>query len=260
MSFDVGYEGSSGRDSTGLGNAWGTRGGSLIRRIFNAVVPVTVVERHYGDLDGSLSSLTAGTPGALGFRPAVEFFSASRDWELHAVNVFYPLMFDAGLTGGSTNYRMLVHIFTAFAGYNPVEFNPTIIFGPVLVTNPSFNQGTVRGQGGVNPVNNPLGQGWTLSDNVHRVGTQGTGPVLASVLNDSALREYITGPDLRNAAWDKKLVQSITFRRPLRILRNRRLTIALHAQDPIFSYNPIHNLVASILYTELPNPRQSYRT
>jgi len=259
VSVGIGYEGSSGRDTAGLGNAWGTRGGSFLRSIFNAVIPVTVVERWYGKLDGSLFGLTGGTDGFLGFRPSVEFFSESRDWELHSINVSYPVMGTIGATAGPTEYRIITTLFTAFAGFNPIEFNPTILFGPQLITNDTFNQGTVRAQGGVAPVNNPLGFGYVLSDSTTRVGIFGS--TLAPQKSDSWARSYTnSGGDNRPIALDKKLMNTIYFHRPLRILRGRRITVQLQGADDTFSYVPDHTLQVSITYTELPNPRGSFTT
>ncbi len=260
MSAGFEYESSSGRDTAGLGNAWGTRGGSLLRGIFNAVIPVTIVERWYGKLDGSLFAQTAGTPGSLGFRPAVEFFSQNRDWELHAINISYPVMADVGLTAGPPEYRIITNLFTAFAGFNPIEFNPTVLFGPQLITNDTFNQGTVRGQGGVAPVDNPLGFGLVLADVTTRVGVRGSFGAVPQK-SDSYGRSYVDGAAVdQPIASDKKLQNQITFRRPMRILRGRRITVQLNGADNTFSYDPLHSLQVSILYTELPNPRGSFST
>lgn len=251
MSSGIGYEDSAGRDTAGLGNAWGSRGGSLLRRIFNAVIPVTVVERWYGELDGSLSGLTAGTAGALGFRPAVEFFSPTRDWELHSVQVAYPVMEDVGGTGGPEWYRIVCHMFTAFAGYDPIQFNPTILFGPQLITNTTFNQGTVRGQGGVNPANYPLGIGWPISEASHRVGMFGTNQI--DITGDALSQVWQGVTDFFPIGYDKKLVNCVHFRRPLRIKRNRRLSFQLIGETDTFAYFPLHKLVVAILYNELEN-------
>jgi len=255
----AGYEGSAGRDTTGLGNAWGTRGGSFIRSILNAVIPVTVVERWYGELEGSLFGLSAGTVGSFGLRPAVEFFSAFADWELHAINCNYPIMGTVGATGGPTEYRVATTLFTPVGSFNPTQFSPVGPFGPQLVTNANFDQGTVRGFAGVNPLNNPFGLGWVLADVVTRVGTLGSG--IVDNVSDSYGREYVASGGQRTAiATDKKLQNHTWFHRPLRIKRGRRITVQLQALDATLQYTPDHSLSVSILYTELPNPRGSFRT
>jgi len=163
--------------------------------------------------------------------------------------------------GGQTNYRIVCTMFTAFEGYNPIEFNPTILFGPQLITNDTFNQGSVRSQGGVNPLNNPLGFGWVLSDLTTRVGARGTAGGIVPNNQDSAGRSYIDS--LMNdqpVSFDKKLMNSIHFRRPLRVPRGRRITVQLQAIDATFFYTPVHTLEVSILYNELPNPRGSFMT
>ncbi len=253
-----GAEGTSGRDTTGLSNAWGTRGSSLIRSILNYVVPVTVVERWYDDLTGSLFGQTANAPGANTQRPSVEFFSASRDWELHAVNAWYPIK-AVEFGANPTEYQITLHLFTAFGGYNPIEFVPTALTGPQLILNQSFNQGTVRGQGGSNAVNAPFGAGWILANEVHRTRVHGTGTV--SQLSDSWGRGYVSGGGVeREIATDKKLQNHTWFQRPIRVLRNRRITFQLIGTNDVFVGTPITFLTVSILYSELPNPRESYRT
>lgn len=262
MSAGVGYESSAGRDTSGLGNAWGTRGGSFIRSILNACIPVSIIERWYGELDGSLFGGTAGTLGGIGFRPAVEYWSDTRDWELHSLQVIYPQMLNTGGTGGPFLYRVNATLYTAHSGFNPVEFNPTAIFGPQLVTNTNFDQGTVRSQAGLSPINNPFGQGWVMSSVRLRVGL--TGANVEDDISDAPQLDWQTaaGPPITYSAYgvDKKLQNSIWFHRPLRIRRGRRITIQLQMLDATSFYNPPHSLVVSALYSELPNPRGSYMT
>jgi len=256
----VGYEASAGRDTGGLSNAWGgLGGGSFIRRIFNAVVPVTIVERWYGELDGSLFGLTTGTAGFVGFRPSVEFFSDSRDWEMHSINVSWPVMANVGATAGALRYRIVCHMFSASGGYNPIQFNQVGPFGPQLVTNANFDQGTVRSLAGVSPTNSPFGQGYTMADFTMRVGMRGT--LTEDQVSDAFSDEYIDGAMVdREIGFDKKMQNTIFFQRPLRVKRGRRITVQLFGSDDTFFYNPAHSLFASIVYTELPNPRQNYRT
>lgn len=254
----LGAEGTSGRDTTGLSNAWGTRGGSLIRSILNYVVPVTVVERWYGDIEGSLFGQSAGTDGLNTQRPAVEFFSASRDWELHAINAWYPIK-AIEFGANPTEYQVTLHLFTAFAPYNPIESLPTALTGPQLILNQGFNQGTVRGQGGTNALNAPFGAGWILSNAVHRTRILGSATV--SQLSDSFGRSYTdSGNNNRAIAVDKKLQNHTWFHRPIRVLRNRRITIQLIGGNDAFVGTPVTFLTVSILYSELSNPRNSYRT
>jgi len=220
------------------------------------VLPVTVVERWYDDHTGSLFGQTANTAGLDGQRPSVEFFSARRDWELHAVDAWYPIKATPFLAN-PTEYQITLHMFTAFSGYDPIAFNPTILFGPHLITNQLFNQGTVRGQGGTNPTNNPLGTGYILSNNTHRTGMFGSGTV--SQVSDQGGRSYLSGGGTeRPIAWAKHI--RFQFQRPLRILRNRRLTLQLIGANTTFFGTPTTFLTASILYSELPNPRESYLT
>jgi len=255
----AGFEGAAGRDTTGLGNAWGTRGGSFIQRILNAVIPVTVVERWYGELEGSIFGLTSGTAGSFGLRPAVRFVSDFADWELHAINVAYPIMATVGATGGPSEYRIATTMFSPVGGFDPTQFSPVGPFGPQLVTNANFDQGSVRGFAGVNPLNNPFGFGFLMADVVTRVGIFGSG--IVDNVSDSYGREYTSSGGTRTTlSSDKKLQNHITFRRPLRVKRGRSIAIQLQAEDATLQYVPNHSLNVSILYTELPNPRGSFRT
>lgn len=254
----TGFEGSAGRDSTGLGNAWGTHGGSFIRSIFNAVLPVSVVERWYGEIEGSLFGLTAGVGGLVGHRPSVEFFSERVDWELHKINVWYPTQNAIG-GGGPLEYRVVTSLFTAPGNFNPIAVAPTAEFGPQLVTNTTFTQGAVRGQGGHSLLNNPNGLGYTLSDAVTRVGVRGSFTI--DNVSDVMGRSYVDSTmNDQPIAWDKHLENQINFDRPLRIKRGRRLTIQLQMETLTTLYSPGFPLQVSILYNELPNPRGSYMT
>jgi len=202
--------------------------------------------------------MSAGAPGANTQRPAVEFFSPTRDWELHAVNCYYPIK-AVEFGANPTEYQVTLHMFTAAGAYNPIEFLPTALFGPALILNQSFNQGSVRGQGGSNAVNNPLGAGWILANEVHRTGVFGSGTV--NQISDSWGRSYVSGGGVeRPIAVDKRLQNETYFHRPVRVLRNRRIGFQLTGTNDAFVGTPITSLTVSILYSELPNPRESYRT
>lgn len=254
-----GFEAAAGRNTIPLGNSWGTTRFSL-RWLFNAVIPVSIVERWYGDLDGSLFGLTTGTGGTIGERPAVEFVSFERDWQLHALNFTYPVMETTGATGGSTWYRITANLFTPAGGFDAVQNNTVGPFGPQLVTVPGGDQGTVRGFGGTNPVNHPQGEGWIVANDSLRVDLFGT--TVANQISDAAGRGYLGGgsPLIRPFHWDKKSMNQITFPRPIRILRGRQLVLQLEMADDTASYVPNHSLLCSIMYSELPNPSGSFQT
>jgi hypothetical protein len=96
-----------------------------------------------------------------------------------------------------------------------------------------------------------------IGNNVTRVGQRGVS--LVENISDAHSRSYSSGGVDRPIGYDKKMV-NFWFHRPLRVYRNRRITIQLVGLDNTFSYQPLHKLTVSILYTELPNPRNSYRT
>lgn len=252
------FVGSSGRDTTGLANAWGSHGGSLIRSVFNAVLPVSVVERWFGEIEGSLFGLTVGVGHLAGHRPSVELFSDRVDWELHSLNIWYPQQ-AVPAPGGPTEFRVVTSLFTAPGNYNPIAINPTAEFGPQLVTNVSFTQGSVRGQGGHSTVNSPNGLGYTLSDWTSVFGTLGSGTI--DNVSDQMGREYLNVLSQRRPVqWQKHLENYIYFHRPLRIRRGRRLTIQLQMENFTTNSTPGFPLQVSAMYNELPNPRGSYLT
>lgn len=222
------------------------------------MVPVSVVERWRGELGGSLYGISAATNGRLGFRPACEFFSIRSDWELRALNISFPTMATVGLTAGPDWYQIFCHLFTPFGGYVPTETDTVGFFGPQLITSTPFTQGTVRGQAGVNAVNAPFGIGWCLSANSQRVGQQGSGIVDQD--GDATHRSYLEGGLRLPLGEDKKLQNTITFDPPIRVRRNRIITVQLIGADATFSYNPLHSLLVCALYNEMPNPRGSFQT
>lgn len=249
----------AGRDTTGLGNAWGSHGGSLIRTILNAVIPVTIVERWYGEAEGSLFGITAGVGHLAGHRPSIEFFSDRVDWELHSLNIWYPQQAVKAPGPSPTEFRVVTSLFTAPGNYNPIEVAPTAEFGPQLVTNTSFTQGAVRGQGGHNAFNSPNGLGYTLSDWTSVYGVLGSGTI--DNVSDQMEREYLNVlSERRMVGWQKHLENYIHFPRPIRMRRGRRLTIQLQMENFTTNGTPGFPLQVSALYSELPNPRGEYLT
>lgn len=247
------------RDTSRLGNAWGTIRGQVIRSILNFVVPVSIVERLYDDTTGSLFALTADAPGLLLHRPAVVFLSAAEDWELHALNVFYQVEEDVPGWPARPLNEVTVHLFSPdIPGviYDPIVVAPTVLFGPQLVTSAFFQQGGVRGQGGHNLLNYPFGLGWMLTRNTHRGMAGNIGPTQGDAPVGSF---FLGGGEILTSGWDKKMVNQIKFERPLRVLRGRRLCVQLTGFDAWFAAFA-QNLTASILYSHLPNLRDEFRT
>lgn len=223
------------------------------------MLPVSVVERWYGEVEGSLFGLSAGVGALIAHRPSLQFFSDRVDWELHAINVWYPAQLVAA-PGSPLEYRIVTSLFTAPPNFNPIAVAPTVEFGPQLVTNTTFTQGAVRGQGGHSLINSPNGLGFTLCDQVSRVGVRGSGTI--HNVSDVMGRSYVdSASNDQPIAWDKHLENQIWFHRPLRMKRGRRLTIQLQMETLTTTFvNPGWPLQASILYNELPNPRGSYLT
>jgi hypothetical protein len=81
------------------------------------------------------------------------------------------------------------------------------------------------------------------------------------VFDDSLGTAYIFASGVAQIEWDKKLI-NVKFDPPLRIRRHRVIDIQLTGRDATFSniYHPNLSIHASILYTEMPNPRGEYET
>jgi len=125
----AGFEGVSGRSSTLLANRWGTRGGNLLGRIANFVIPTQPLPTWYDDDEGSLYGLTGGTEGAFDQIPAIAFFSDPApgqlpdDWQLHEISVWFPLMDTVPVLEplAGNRYQMTCHMFTV---------PPQLAYGP----------------------------------------------------------------------------------------------------------------------------------
>jgi hypothetical protein len=240
-----------------MGAEWGIQRGTLLERIFNAVIPVSIVSRYRGEKEGSLFGLTASHPGNLGLRPAVEFFSLETDWLLHAVNVSFPVMHDVGSTGGDPYYWIGVHLFTPQV--NVIHYDVIGPWRPQLVTNTVGSQGSVVAESGCSTVNNPNGPGLMLFSGVLRVDlwAANLGQDIDSVFTgfrDSADTQWL------QFGFDKKLMPMIRFDPPFRIRRHRVIDVQIVGEDATFFYRPNHAISVGILYSELPNPREQFFT
>lgn len=123
---------------------FGTTSGS-IRGVFNAIIPVAVVERYRDDTEGSLFALTMVNITAPFQFPAFAAGSPVDDWELLGVN----LGFFAPLAGSSAYFGL--NVYTPDATYVPVQtVNPVGFWQPGLNTDWSFTLGSVTGVAGSN--------------------------------------------------------------------------------------------------------------
>jgi len=251
----IGYVQISGGEQEALGRNWGIPRGTLIRRIFNAVTPVAVVSRFRGELEGSLTGLTAFIDdGPFDHRPACEFFSSSREWNLHRLNVWY----STGLTPGGgvdPRYDSFCSLFTPPASYNPVEVFSSPVLFPALITNPKGDLGTVRGQTGWNPIGNPTGSGFLL-----HIGQQ-VGGVYSALGPTRDFSDDYTSTETNvgvTSGQQKHMENVIHFDPPLRMPKFRTLDVQVAGPDVTFSPTFGGILMgASILYTEIAAPGEA---
>lgn len=122
---------------------YGTVRGSM-RGVFNAVLPVAVVDRYRDDSEGSLFGMTMFCTAPQPTYPAFAVGSVTDDWELLAANfsVYLPAM----------NTRFFTfNVYTPDSTYIPVETpNPAGLWLPGLNTDWSFTLGSLTGVGGYN--------------------------------------------------------------------------------------------------------------
>ncbi len=119
-----------------------------LRAMWNAILPVVVVDRYRDDDEGSIYGLTVFTGGNPTEFPSAAFGSGVNDWELLGIHagIFFPV-------GASGFANLRAHLFTPILPYNPVvNLNPVGFFSNQLLTNRDFTFGTVQGVGGTNPV------------------------------------------------------------------------------------------------------------
>jgi hypothetical protein len=263
---DAGYAGIAGGELVGLGDSVGIDRGPLLGRILDSIIPVSIASKFYGEKAGSQFGITAAAPLDNHDRPCVEFFSIETDWAINRVNAWWPRQ---RTTDNPQNeawwwYDIGLHMFTPDQSYNPIENHPTGVFRPNLVTNTPGNVGSVLGEGGGNSNTYPRGVGYILHWGSERCGLQDDSPSGIGTSNDSHDVPYQhqgTGQMLQFGQ-DKKCQNMIfDFDPPIRILRHRTIDFALFGPDWTFDeFNPGFDLVVSLMYTELPNPRGAYKT
>lgn len=262
------YTGITGPELVGLGDSVGIDRGPLLKRILDSIIPVAITQKFYGEKEGSQYGLTAAAPLDDHDRPCVEFWSLESDWAINRINAWWPIAratnvfptIEAGWW-----YDLGFHMFTPDASYNPVENHPTGIFRPNLITNTPGEVGSVVAQGGGATAAYPRGVGYILHFGRERAGTwTSSGSAGGMPMNDSAMHPYYNYDDakLRDTAQDKKCQNMIfNFDPPIRIRRHRVIDFALFGPDLTFlNMKDGFDLIVSIMYTELPNPRKSYFT
>lgn len=262
MSTDpgLGYEQIVGAETQGIGAAWGTPRGSLLRRIFNAVLPVAVVSEFRGESEGSVFGITAGSQyGSNGHRPAVEFFNTHFDWQIHEASLWFTVPQEFGGYPAVDDYQLcFAHMFTPLAAYNPIEFNTSGYWFPALVTNRAFSQGGLAAQFGTNPIGYPFGFGYFLHMGDHPQQTHASRNSANNVIsNDSIGSPVHPGGDKLDSSWDKKCVNR-KFDPPIRMRRHHVIDFQIAGNDRYFEGSPSIGMWVSLLYTELPNPRGEY--
>lgn len=139
---------------------WGSKGN--FRSIWDTVLPVAVVDRFYGDEEGSYQGLTAfvdtqGTTTDFPNQfPAIIIGSIEPDIDLliHRMAVWIGFSIrGSGPTTPAGGIQSNVFIYTPTGGYDPVlNLAPLAFFDSALITPPSFTRGATVALGGYNPV------------------------------------------------------------------------------------------------------------
>jgi hypothetical protein len=122
---------------------YGITGGS-IRGLFNAVIPVAVVDRYRDDSEGSLFAMTIGAVTPIGGYAAFAMGSVADDWELLSVNW-------ANQVTGAPARVLNLSVYTPIFPYVPVANpNPAVLVNPGLNYDFATTFGSVTGVGGWN--------------------------------------------------------------------------------------------------------------
>jgi len=244
---------STSRNFLELANRWGTPRGANITALLSGVLPVTVVERFRDNLEGSLFGVTAETAGNPGEFSAVIFTSLTRDWQVHSVNVSWPIL--SGQATLASNYIEGLHVFNPIQPYNPVLNSPVGFFVPGLINNAEFTFGTVVGIAGTNPAP-PVLIGMTLCDQLVRTTSNFTNQTLRgdagfyTYESVTGLQKQLTGSaeGIKLRGNDRRCQNSIHFiDPPLRVRQNGTICFQLKhaiAAEPFF-------MQVSMTYTEI---------
>lgn len=123
---------------------WGSPFGNL-RSIWNACIPVAVVDRYRDDEEGSLFSLNAYTGGAVNQYSAAVIFNPDNDIEI--VRILASHIFSAAFAFPGQG----IHVFTPIIPYNPIANNLIGAYVPGLITSKAFTFSPSFAFAGTNP-------------------------------------------------------------------------------------------------------------
>lgn len=207
---------------------YGITGGS-IRGLYNAVMPVVVVDRYRDDTEGSQFAITATSLNVpAGRLPAFAFGSPDDDWELHGAN-FGTYDWQAAVVSRSTNCMIYTPDFT----YVPVQTpSPAGFSQPGLNTNFPFTVSSVSGVAGHNAA-----APWPARFGFFPFESRLT----------SAARPLHSFDDYQNPA--------VTFDPPIRVYRD--VTLGFLVVEPVLK---IRDVSVSIRYTVRPRTTPGPRT
>jgi len=228
---------------------WGSK--ANLRAVFNSVQPVAVVDRYFGDEEGSYQAITAVYTGQAGVPPqefpAVIFGSreADVDVNIHKIGVWCGFSPQGAAPGVSIG--RYVYLYTPILPYDPVlNIDPPGFYESGLITTPSFTRGTCIAIAGSNPLL-PLGpiggvnamEGLTIGHGRRNVnirnhfGTPGDEVSVPSVVTfPSDGREWTT------------------FDPPLRLPDGITLAVQWAAEGSGFTAGVITQFWVTFLYTE----------
>lgn len=238
------------RNMIGWAREWGTLRQENFRAVFNAVIPVSVVDRFRDNDEGSVFGLrviSGGISQALGPGEitAIIFFSTDPNVEFHVHSVNWHYDFD------TTNavfriVEMGVMMYTPIAPHNPVAIAPVGLFVPGLITTEMFTFGSVRGIAGRSTVDATV-PGFELNNTDELVDNSVLGPAGGIPQSSAYGVPFGTGSSQMFHA-DRRSQNTRNFDPPLRIRSFE--TIAFQMTQGNSNLFDDFDMSVSMLYTE----------
>lgn len=249
MTAGLGPVPAAGRGFQRFFRRWGSK--ANIRAVFNSVQPVAVVDRYFGDEEGSYQAITAVYTGQAGVTPlefpAVLFGSRELDVDVNVHKIAVWCGFSANGTAPGARIGRYVYLFTPILPYDPVlNIDPPGFYESGLILTPSFTRGTCIAIAGSNPLL-PLGPIGGV--NAMEGLTIGQGRRGGNVRN-----HFGTPGDEVNVAGSARIqnqgLQWTTFDPPLRLPDGVSLAVQWAAEGPGFVGGVITQFWVTFLYTE----------
>jgi len=234
------------RNMLGWAREWGTLRQENFRAVFNAVIPVSVVDRFRDNDEGSIYGIQARSLGVTNFAgpaefTAVIFFSADPDVEFHVHSLNWDYQFEATFPSFS-QLSMDVMMYTPILPHNPVEISPVGLFVPGLLTTENFTFGSIRAITGRSTVRNTL-DGFELNRTTELISNN-----FAKIPRSSAYGVPFGTGNSQMFHADRRSQNTRNFDPPLRIRSFEVLAFQMHPSNSA-SFDKF-DLAMSMLYTE----------